>query len=292
MSSDDPNIHISLSAMAEIIRYDVSQPGKETAGLLIGQELDGVVHIDAIRIGEQTGNAIHVEISEQELTQAAIEISMRDDGKSIVGWWHTHPGLSAFLSPTDVRTQSIYQALMPNAVAIVIDDISYSKSMSLADLDFGVFRVVNGQPQKQSYKITDTVEFGLNAFVFSNEAAVSASRVSTKTIERTKYLAPGFNKESLKMIRLRVESGKLGLNSVDKHAILSWVDLGEAIDENVVKEVSVEVGSLLDNLSESLDNLDESILELSDKMINKQAQRTLSFIILGIALELAVFFFG
>ena len=90
-------IVIDASIMAKMIAYDLSQPGKETAGLLIGELRGDDLHIDEVRIGDQEGNAVYVEITEQELINAVIEISGRKDGKSIVGWIHTHPSLSSFM---------------------------------------------------------------------------------------------------------------------------------------------------------------------------------------------------
>jgi STAM-binding protein len=37
----------------------------------------------------------------------------------ILGWIHTHPQHALFLSAVDLHTQSNYQALLPEAVAIV-----------------------------------------------------------------------------------------------------------------------------------------------------------------------------
>lgn len=45
------------------------------------------------------------------------------ENKAIVGWYHTHPGLGIFLSPTDLRTQENYFAA-PWQIAVVIDPIS------------------------------------------------------------------------------------------------------------------------------------------------------------------------
>eukprot|EP00164_Ancoracysta_twista_P005272 GFYU01007214.1.p1 GENE.GFYU01007214.1~~GFYU01007214.1.p1 ORF type:complete len:133 (+),score=24.38 GFYU01007214.1:53-400(+) len=53
----------------------------------------------------------------------------------VLGWIHTHPSQTCFLSSIDVHTQFSYQTLMPEAVAIVM---APQKSPSM-----GVFRLTD-----------------------------------------------------------------------------------------------------------------------------------------------------
>ncbi|MFV2014948.1 MAG: Mov34/MPN/PAD-1 family protein, partial [Candidatus Heimdallarchaeota archaeon] len=242
MSSSSSNVHISLSAMAEMIKYDLSNPGRETAGLLIGEETDGIVHIDEIRVGKQTGNAVHVSISEEELALAAIEIRERDDDKFIVGWWHTHPGLSSFMSGTDINTQKMYQALMPNSVAIVIDNVKYSETTSINDLDFGVYRVVSGKAERIEYRIKDPVEFGLNAYVLSD---TKYSPSKQKTLIKESFFVPTMNATKLAELRANLETSKELLDPVDVQSLEFWLELVESIENDTVKEVPADVKTLM-----------------------------------------------
>jgi proteasome lid subunit RPN8/RPN11 len=45
-----------------------------------------------------------------------------DGGVNVLGWYHTHPGMGVFLSPTDLRTQQLYFG-SPWQVAIVLDPV-------------------------------------------------------------------------------------------------------------------------------------------------------------------------
>jgi proteasome lid subunit RPN8/RPN11 len=276
------NINISLAALAKIISYDLSHPGKETAGLLIGMEQDGIVQVDEMRVGEQKGNAVHVVISDEELTRAAIEVSQRDDGKVIVGWWHTHPNLSAFLSSTDIKTQSLYQAFMPNAVAIVIDDVKYSKTSNLSDLDIGVFRVDGNQAQRLSYSIKDSVEFGLNAFLKSGIPVLQAEKRTIHT--------PILDAEELSNLKIKVNKLKNQLNPSDISAIHAWIELADSMENGAIQEVPIDIANLKDHLNSSLDTINEDILAIEELLLNKQAQRGLFAIMIGIILELFLFF--
>ncbi|MDH5402768.1 MAG: Mov34/MPN/PAD-1 family protein [Candidatus Heimdallarchaeota archaeon] len=282
-ASNPENIQITIKAMAEIIKYDLSQKGKETAGLLIGSEKNNIVYIDEIRIGEQKGNAVHVEISEYELTQAAIEVSERKDGKVIVGWWHSHPGLTTFLSATDIKTQSIYQSLMPNAVAIVVDANKYGETMNYQDLDFSIFRVHNGNAVQYKHMITDTVNFGLHTYISG------ISEVKVHSGKPSKKYHPVLSKEKLEKLKLNFQLVEESLNNEDKSAIHSWINLAEALQDGSIQEVPIEVTNLSEKLSYSLLELTGMIEEYNILLQNKQAIWGLFAIICGIGLELLIY---
>lgn len=286
MSSISSNVHISLAAMAEMIKFDLGNPGKETAGLLIGEETDGVVHVDEIRVGKQSGNAVHVEISEEELAMAAIEIREREDNKFIVGWWHTHPGLSSFMSGTDVNTQKMYQALMPNSIAIVIDNLKYSETASLNDLDFGVYRIIDGKTVRIEYSIKDPIEFGLNAYVLSD---TQYNPSKSKTLVRESHFVPTMNSTNLAKLKKNLEATKENLDPVDLQSLELWLELVEGIDNDVIKEVPIDVKTLMSALDASVTEIGYDLKEMKAQADNRQTQRTLFFIVFGIALELLAF---
>lgn len=45
-----------------------------------------------------------------------------DDTSTILGWYHTHPGMGVFLSATDLRTQKLHFSA-PWQIAVVIDPV-------------------------------------------------------------------------------------------------------------------------------------------------------------------------
>jgi len=281
---ETPDIQISLSVLAKIMAFDLAHPGKETAGLLIGQDIDGIVHIDEMRVGDQQGNAVHVEISDHELTMAAIEVSEREDGKVIVGWWHTHPSLSAFLSGTDIRTQSLYQAFMHNAVAIVIDDVKYSETFNLNDLDLGVFRVQNSKAVKQNYIIKDAVEFGLQAFIRGdNKVEVSSSKPNL-------YI-PIIDADRLEDMRFTIKNLEGQLNEQDFNAFTTWIELMEATLDGSIKEVPVDMKRISLQVEDSLERLDETLLNLEDRLFNKEATVGMFSMMVIVVLEFLFFWF-
>lgn len=287
MSTNDPNmIQLSLAAIAKMIKFDLSMAGTETIGLLIGREENGVVHVEDVRLGDQTGNAVHVQVSEAELTQAAIEISERLDDQVIVGWIHTHPGLSAFMSTTDISTQLLYQSLMPNAIAIVVDPTKYGETMDLNDLDMKVFRVEGKAAKECRYTIKKTVEFGLNTFV-SGDSAVKVHSGNPKP--RT-YTVTVPTRDTIRTIRGNLQKYRSDLAEEDVLALEAWLELTEAIESGDVKEVPIEVQTLMDRLDSSLGLIDDEFAALRHEIEYRKDVYTLFAIFGGVFIEILVFF--
>ncbi|WFD41535.1 ubiquitinyl hydrolase 1 [Malassezia psittaci] len=88
---------------------------RETCGLLLGKEQNDRLYVTDLVLPPQTGDSDScTAISEEETT--ALQIS---ENLLTLGWIHTHPSQSCFLSSLDVHTQAGYQALLPEAVAVV-----------------------------------------------------------------------------------------------------------------------------------------------------------------------------
>jgi len=110
----------------------------EVIGLLTGRiknentPVEQIEITDACPIGH--GDAVSVQIMG---TQSVAQI-MNDvpKGDFIVGWYHSHPSYTPFMSTDDHATQARYQALWSKAIALVIDPTMITPS----DFGFGIFR--------------------------------------------------------------------------------------------------------------------------------------------------------
>ncbi|WFC97093.1 hypothetical protein MBRA1_003759 [Malassezia brasiliensis] len=88
---------------------------RETCGLLLGCEVDGALHVTDLVLPPQTGTSDScTATSEEEVT--ALQLT---EDLLTLGWIHTHPSHSCFLSSLDLHTHAGYQALLPEAVAVV-----------------------------------------------------------------------------------------------------------------------------------------------------------------------------
>ena len=293
MSADLGKIFISASSMGEMIEFDLSQPGKETAGLLIGEKVGKDLYVDEIRVGAQVGSSVHVEINEETLIAATIEVSEREDGKAIMGWFHTHPGMSSFMSPTDVGTQRIYQAFFPEAIAIVIDAIKFSETNNINDLDFGVFRLFNGKSARVQYEVSNTLEFALNSYLSSDKVVVHhGSRVPAKHAD-TQYIGftPIMSINRLKLMKYKVDRLMPDMNTKDAKALRAWVELAEAMQDGAITEVPVDVVKLNENMDSTMYSLEDSLDELDDMWYEQRAMWALFGSFFGILLQALVFYF-
>jgi hypothetical protein len=106
--------------------------GKETCGLLLGRfapaaasgggEEEGTV--THLLLPSQVGDGSNCEIDEAGELQVALAttggLARCPPGLSVLGWIHTHPSQSAFLSAPDQHTHVTYQLLLREAVAVVV----------------------------------------------------------------------------------------------------------------------------------------------------------------------------
>ena len=111
-------IKISDSTLCQAIRR-TSEVSTESGGILVGKMKDEELLINGLETGQQSATHVHVTLHDEFLVETATKYAERDE--KIVGWYHSHPKMGCFMSSTDIDTQRRYQALFPNAVALVID---------------------------------------------------------------------------------------------------------------------------------------------------------------------------
>ncbi|XP_013109470.1 STAM-binding protein [Stomoxys calcitrans] len=87
----------------------------ETCGILAGSLAKNRLHITHIIIPKQQGTPDSCTTMNEE------EIFEIQDEQNLItlGWIHTHPSQTAFLSSVDLHTHCSYQIMMPEAIAIV-----------------------------------------------------------------------------------------------------------------------------------------------------------------------------
>jgi STAM-binding protein len=88
----------------------------ETCGILAGSLSQGCLKLTHIIIPKQTGTADSCDTCNEE------EIFDVLDGRDLItlGWIHTHPSQTSFMSSVDMHTQCSYQLMMPEAISIVV----------------------------------------------------------------------------------------------------------------------------------------------------------------------------
>ncbi|MFX0172201.1 MAG: Mov34/MPN/PAD-1 family protein [Candidatus Hodarchaeota archaeon] len=137
-------IRISKEVYMKFLRFalenanplDTSHNWKECIGLVLGRIIDQeIVITDIVPIG--TGTTVFVDITDYEKVFSLVSTSRIDEGEVIVGWAHTHPGLGLFFSSTDIKTQKLYQQILPQAFGLVLDPMKITRNFG----GFNIFRV-------------------------------------------------------------------------------------------------------------------------------------------------------
>ncbi|KAF8040802.1 hypothetical protein BT93_B2895 [Corymbia citriodora subsp. variegata] len=131
-STSRKNLHISARLMEEFLELAKENTDKdlETCGIL-GAFLDkGVLYVTTLIIPKQesTSNSC-VAKNEEEVFAIQHEHSLIP-----VGWIHTHPSQSCFMSSIDLHTQYSYQVMEPEAFAFVVAPTDASRN-------YGIFRL-------------------------------------------------------------------------------------------------------------------------------------------------------
>eukprot|EP00300_Choanocystis_sp_HF-7_P021210 c20751_g1_i2.p1 GENE.c20751_g1_i2~~c20751_g1_i2.p1 ORF type:complete len:493 (+),score=112.94 c20751_g1_i2:25-1479(+) len=113
-------LNISAELVDEFIR--IAEPNtrnnRETCGLLMGKMSESGQHwqVTSLFIPPQKGTSDNCEtFDEMKVFNAQIALEV-----VTLGWIHTHPSQTNFLSSVDLHTQYLHQLMLPEAVAIVV----------------------------------------------------------------------------------------------------------------------------------------------------------------------------
>ncbi|KAH9905614.1 hypothetical protein F4778DRAFT_671383 [Xylariomycetidae sp. FL2044] len=105
--------------------------GLEMCGILCGNLVNNALFVSCLLIPEQKCTS---DTCETENEDTMLEYCMNED-LIVLGWIHTHPTQTCFMSSRDLHTQSGYQAMMPESIAIVC--------APKFEPSYGIFRLTN-----------------------------------------------------------------------------------------------------------------------------------------------------
>ncbi|MBS7247391.1 MAG: Mov34/MPN/PAD-1 family protein [Candidatus Jordarchaeales archaeon] len=121
-------VTFSPVALSKVFYVALNNRDVEVAGFLVGRVSgDHVLVTDSLWVGGR-GGRVHVELDFDAMAKVAGKLEEDGGDEVIVGWWHSHPGMGAdFMSATDIKTQCVWQALFPYAIALIVDPAEYEK---------------------------------------------------------------------------------------------------------------------------------------------------------------------
>lgn len=172
-----------------------SEDWKEIYGLLIGYYDNDILYVERA-IPMTYGHDTDVEFSETDygdVEKIHDELDKEGKGYFIVGWFHSHPGLTLFFSYIDLINQLGFQGKFNDAIGLVFDHTLLGKKreqkideniLTKYDTGFEIYRLTdvsldsNSVEFETNYHKVDYIVEGLNKFFFANVLAELSSLVS------------------------------------------------------------------------------------------------------------------
>lgn len=134
------NVKISITAVLKMLRHARKGKSLEVMGMLLGKvDTSTLVIMDSFALPvEGTETRVNAHAAAYEYMASYVELAKQSNrSEPVIGWYHSHPGYSCWLSGIDVSTQMLNQQFQDPFVAIVIDPI---RTVSTGKLDIGAFR--------------------------------------------------------------------------------------------------------------------------------------------------------
>lgn len=117
-SNSFQHLHVPVRLMEDFLRLarENTKKNLETCGVLAGSLKNRVFHITTLIVPKQESTSDSCQTLNEE------EIFEIQDKRSLfpLGWIHTHPSQTCFMSSVDLHTHYSYQIMLPEAIAIVM----------------------------------------------------------------------------------------------------------------------------------------------------------------------------
>jgi len=210
-----PKIDIEISPLtfAKIIDWTSSNTEREIGGYLIGKIINGKVMITDAIYATADSNPTFVSFDNMLQFKIIEELEKKGSDYTILGWYHTHPGLGCFLSGTDIATQKIYQALLPEAVAMVCDGNTYAKTRAQKDFKAHFYRVdKNDKSQEINFGVLTNPNELLELLTDFVQDEENVENIVTNTVQKLSVHV----KDSLELLAEERLVSKSDLESTDK----------------------------------------------------------------------------
>jgi proteasome lid subunit RPN8/RPN11 len=138
-------VGVKPTALKTMLEHGKSQleSGLEVGGVITGRVENGytvVTHAIPLSVGEKTAVEITSELF-AEAYRIKEESGIEDP---IIGWYHSHPGYSCFMSEMDRQAHQRMLNLYKDAIALVLDPLLYTDNKPSSEY-FKVFTLFDGR---------------------------------------------------------------------------------------------------------------------------------------------------
>ena len=237
---------------------------KEIYGILTGNTDNDFVYVKKaypLTFGHDTD----VQLDERHyIFISEIEDKLYEEGKGnfVVGWFHSHPGLSLFFSDIDINNQLWFQQNNPDFCGLVFDHTLLGKKkeekigqniLTKYETGFEIYRItdVNKDPDSldydKNYFNVDYIVDGLNKYFFANVLAELSSLVSAGKPLQSAY------GESFKLDSNYKDSAEIDFQNEKKENKMSEIDIRTSDELLVDIPMSEDIQFSLDTLFYDVD---------------------------------------
>jgi len=191
------SVIIQASAYKSVVLYasryanpSIPQPEwKEIYGIMIGyidKEKNKIIvtRCEPITSGESTDVQLRSEHYGQ-IEEIQTRLDQEGKGEWIVGWWHSHPGLSLFYSYVDLSNHLYFQSVNADACGLVFDHtLIQDRRIQDRPLGFEIFRMKDttidpGDPAfEDNYTMVEWEIEGMDEYFFANVLSELSSKYS------------------------------------------------------------------------------------------------------------------
>jgi len=265
-------VEISPLAYAKIIDWAATNTEREIGGYLIGNIIQEKLLITEAVFAVAESNPTFVSFDNMMQFKILERLDERGKGEVILGWFHTHPGMQIYMSGTDVATHQIYQALLPEAVAMVNDGNAFARSRDQKDYKAKFFRIgSDGKSFEVPFKIMTNPNEIVDLLTNHVQDQESAEKIAENTAMR---MALSIN-QSLETLATKTLLTKKEFVDADK----------------VHKKSLAKTRSNLESLTSSLEEMNKIVINKDDFnkfrmrwMSEFRLQRIILMVYLGVSL--------
>jgi proteasome lid subunit RPN8/RPN11 len=153
-----------LKMMRHVLRFGsivkTKKQCKECMGMLMGKlgQMRGTLHDVIVEDVVEITHGGHIEVSFDDKDYVAFaDVNERYAAQGIfnIGWYHSHPGLTVFLSTVDVRNHLGFQTTNASAIAIVWDHVLLEEEKHIGFETFRLKEISKGQ--YSDYAVVPTI---------------------------------------------------------------------------------------------------------------------------------------
>ncbi|XP_011500488.1 PREDICTED: lys-63-specific deubiquitinase BRCC36-like isoform X1 [Ceratosolen solmsi marchali] len=143
------------------LEHALSTENFEVMGLLIGDNVEGVTSISAMKISSRSDKKKdRVEISPSESVKAWEEAERltKELHKTmrVIGWYHSHPHITICPSQIDINTQQLYQTMERSFVGLIFSVFSEDQTTKEQEVMLTCFQSCHGSSKEIPLEIIYT----------------------------------------------------------------------------------------------------------------------------------------